>query len=132
MKWDTFVTRKGGMNNTLAPIKTSTNVNDTLARSSPSPPPSPPHSPPTELHRLPKLDAIPSGKHEEEPTIEERPTTEERPQSPTPEQQEQRKLENQQHVKDEENKLKDLLKGKPIIFIGGGPGNQHIYLTIIL
>jgi len=107
LKWDAFVARKGGMNNILAPIKDTTNTNDTSAPSLSS------H---TELSRPPKLDAILPGKGEEEPKIEDRP------QSPTPEQQQQRKVDDQHHITDEEAKATHLLKGKPIIFIGGGPG----------
>jgi hypothetical protein len=129
------------MKNTLAPLKNSTNTNFT------SQPSSDLH---TELSHAPKLDAIPPGKREEKPKTDDRPQSptpdqrhhpkiedrpqspaadqqnhpkiEERPQSPTPDQQQQRKTEDQQHVKEEESKSKDLLKGKPIIFVGGGPG----------
>jgi hypothetical protein len=97
------------MNNTLAPLKNSTNTNVT---SVPTPPSSSLH---TELSRPPKLDAITPGKREE---------IEERPQSPTPEQQQQRKVEDHQHIEDEEAKDRNILKGKPIIFVGGGPGTE--------
>ncbi len=136
MKWDVFVSRKGGMNNILAPLKDTTNINDTL---------SPSLSSHTELSRPAKLDAISPGKREEEPKSEDRPQTpandqqqqqvkvDERPQSPTPEQQQQRKIDDQQHITDEEAKEKNLLKGKPIIFIGGGPGiKKNNDLNIIL
>jgi len=137
LKWDVFVARKGGMNNILAPLKDTTNINDTL---------SPSLSSHTELNRPAKLDAISPGKREEEPKIEDRPQTpannqqqqqqvkvDERPQSPTPEQQQQRKIDDQQHITDEEAKEKNLLKGKPIIFIGGGPGiKKNNNLNIIL
>jgi hypothetical protein len=120
-----FIGRKGGMKNTLAPLKNLTNTNITSEPSS---------SLHTELNHTPKLDAIPSSQREEKSVIDDRPQSpapgqrhpskiEDRPQSPTPEQQEQRKTEDQQHVKDEEDKAKDLLKGKPIIFVGGGPGS---------
>jgi hypothetical protein len=137
LKWDAFIGRKGGMNNTLAPLKNSTNTNVT---SVPTPPSSSLH---TELSRPPKLDAITPGKREE---IEERPQSptpeqqqqrkvedhqhikdeeaKERPQSPTPEQQQQRKVEDHQHIEDEEAKDRNILKGKPIIFVGGGPGTE--------
>lgn len=147
MKWDIFIGRKGGMNNILAPLKNSTNNNDTSSH--------------TDFNRSPKLDAITPNKREEEPIIEDgqqsptpdkkrsptpeqqrsstpdkkrSPTPEhqeqqeqqldidERPQSPTPEQQHQRQVDDHQHVNDEETKAKELLKGKPIIFVGGGPG----------
>lgn len=55
--------------------------------------------------------------------IEEVRQVEDRPQSPTPEQQQQRKIEDQENVQNEETKKKDILKGKPILFIGGGPGS---------
>jgi hypothetical protein len=125
------------MNNILAPLKDTTNINDTL---------SPSLSSHTELSRPAKLDAISPGKREEEPKSEDRPQTpannqqqqqqvkvDERPQSPTPEQQQQRKIDDQQHITDEEAKEKNLLKGKPIIFIGGGPGiKKNNDLNIIL
>ncbi|CAF3901386.1 unnamed protein product [Rotaria sp. Silwood2] len=106
LKWDTFIGRKGGMKNTLVPLKTSTNTNVT----------SPPSSSHTELTRPPKLDAIPTGKREETPNIEEHP------QSTTPDEQQQ-KVDDHQHIKSEEVNVKDLVKGKPIIFVGGGPGS---------
>ncbi|CAF4550994.1 unnamed protein product [Rotaria sp. Silwood1] len=114
LKWDTFIGRKGGMNNTLVPLKTSTNTNIT----------SPPSSFRTEMTRSPKLDAIPTGKREERPKIEDLP------QSPIPDQQQekvddqqQEKVDDHQHIKTEEVNIQDLLKGKPIIFVGGGPGS---------
>jgi adenylate kinase len=227
IKWDVFIGRKGGMKNTLAPLKhVTTTTNDTSVPSSSTHP---------ELSRSPKLDAIPQGKREEVPTIiEDRPQSpaagqhreqqvedphqqspppphdqnhkqedqpqsststeqqyekvddhpqspvhdqnhkqetddrsqpstptqqqqkvkdrpqsptptqqqqkvEDRPQSPTPTQQQQKvedrppsptldqeqqhKVEDQQHTQEKETKNKDLLKGKPILFIGGGPGS---------
>jgi len=166
LKWDAFIGRKGGMKNTLAPLKLAAQPNEALI---------------SDLNQKPKLDAIPVAKHDEEkpqspieqqekpksPVVEqqqpeekpqspieqqqqeedkpespiqqqeeekpqspieqqqqeedkpqspvEQPT--ERPQSPTVEQ--QRKSEDQQRV---QNQAKELLKGKPIIFVGGGPG----------
>ncbi|CAF0725304.1 unnamed protein product [Rotaria sordida] len=188
LKWDTFIGRKGGMNNTLVPLKTSTNTNVT----------SPPPSLHTELTRPPKLDAIPTGKREERPKIEDQPPQspipDQLPQSPIPNQQQQKvddhqqqkvddhqqqkvddhqqqkvddhqqqklddhqqqkvddhqqqklddhqqqqvdddeqqqvdddqqqQVDDHQHIKTEEVDVKDLLKGKPIIFVGGGPGS---------
>jgi len=135
LKWDVFIGRKGGMKNTLTPIKNLTNTNDT---SSPS------LSSHTELNRPPKLDSIPPGKREEQPKIEDQPQSpipdqhqqqenaDNRPQSPTPNQQQQRKVDDHQHIKDEQAKTKDLLKGKPIIFIGGGPGMKQNRLNIMI
>jgi len=123
------------MNNTLVPLKHTTNIEDTS---------SPLISSHTLMSRSPKLDVIPPGKREEEePKIEDRPQSptpeqqehrhiEERPQSPTPEQQHQRKIEDQQHIKNEEVKSKNLLKGKPIIFVSGGPGMKRNDLNIII
>jgi hypothetical protein len=98
------------MNNTLAPLKNSTDAHVTSSSSSPLP---------IVMSRPPKLDVIPPSKQEEKPKIEDRP------QSPTPDQQQQRKADDHQHIKDEETKTKELLKGKPIIFVGGGPGMKQ-------
>lgn len=130
MKWDAFIGRKGGMKNTLAPLKTSTHANDMSAQ---------PASSSSDFNHQPKLDAIPPGKRNEEPQTEARMPSpiqeqedeheaniDERPQSPTPEQQHQRHVEDQQNVVvDEENKTKESLAGKPIIFVGGGPGRAQ-------
>jgi hypothetical protein len=130
------------MKNTLAPITNSTNDTSSLSSSS--------H---ILMNRPPKLDVIPPGKREEKPKTEDHPQSptpdqhqqkidhhpqsptldqqehqqkvEDRPQSPTPAQQEQRKVDDQQHIKDEEAHTKDLLKGKPILFISGGPGMKR-------
>ncbi|CAF0823876.1 unnamed protein product [Rotaria sordida] len=93
LKWDTFIGRKGGMNNTLVPLKTSTNTNVT----------SPPPSLHTELTRPPKLDAIPTGKREERPKIEDQP-----PQSPIPDQLPQSPIPNQQQQKVDDHQQKKL------------------------
>ncbi|UJR33891.1 hypothetical protein I4U23_021311 [Adineta vaga] len=103
LKWDEFIGRKGGMNNTLTRIKNATDSNETSLSS---------HLP-TDHNRLPKLDAIPVGKREE------KPKSEERPQSPTPEQQRKHEQERAQS----QLQHKHSLKGKPIIFVGGGPGS---------
>ena len=194
MKWDAFINRKGGMNNTLAPLKTSTNANDASSHN--------------ELTRPPKLDAIPRGKREEQSKSDDRPPSpapgqhrdrklpdhsqpsksdhhekqksDDRLQSPTSDQQQHHRHEandhdhphrhhktddhdhhheahdkdqdrhhhgldddrhhethdpqerhheahDHQHVKDDETRRKDLLKGKPIIFVGGGPGMHKTY-----
>lgn len=102
LKWDTFIGRKGGMNNTLAPIKDSKNTNITSSSS----------SVPTELNHSTKLDPITIGKREQTPIIEEKPKI-----------QEQRKADNEPNIKKEHDNLKDLLRGKPIVFVGGGPGS---------
>lgn len=136
LKWDAFIARKGGLKNNLAPLKTTTQANEPLN---------------LDFNQKPKLDAIPAGKHDEKrsqspvqrpqsppaerqqsppaerqqpPSVErpQSPSTE-RPQSPTPEQQQQRQTEDQQRVDKEENQVKESLKGKPIIFVGGGPGS---------
>jgi len=83
------------MNNTLAPIKNSTDAHVTSSSSSPLP---------IVMSRPPELDVIPPNKREEKPKIEDRP------QSPTPDQQQQRKADDHQHIKDEETKTKELLK----------------------
>lgn len=107
MKWDTFIGRKGGMNNTLVPLKTTTNTNGTTSSSNAQ----------VELNRTPKLDAISPGKKEEKPKVEDQP--------PAPKQ--------IHHQSDDarQEKTKSLLKGKPIIFVGGGPGMKLIYFNII-
>ena len=111
------------MHNILAPITKPTDLNTA----------------PEIGNRPPKLDAIPAGKHEEKPKIQERP------QSPTPDQQLKHEHEraqasksDQQHTShDDKTKYqpqqvtnahvaehKHSLQGKPIIFVGGGPGNS--------
>lgn len=137
MKWDAFIGRKGGLKNNLAPLKTTTQANEPLN---------------LDFNQKPKLDAIPAGKHDEKrspspvqrsPSPVQRPPSPpaerpqsppaerqqspstERPQSPTPEQQQQRQTEDQQRVDKEENQVKESLKGKPIIFVGGGPGTYE-------
>jgi hypothetical protein len=99
LKWDAFVGRKGGMNNILPPITQSTN---TAVKASP------PRSLQTELSRPSKTDVTPQTTRQETSKIGDRPS------SPTPDQ--------HRHVDSDDNKKKDLLKGKPIIFVGGGPG----------
>jgi hypothetical protein len=98
-----------------------------------------PQSPTPDQRHHPKIDERPQSPAPDQrhhPKIEDRPQSpaadqqnhpkiEERPQSPTPDQQQQRKTEDQQHVEEEESKSKDLLKGKPIIFVGGGPGMRE-------
>ncbi|CAF1268860.1 unnamed protein product [Adineta ricciae] len=122
LKWDEFIERKGGMHNILAPITKSTDLNTA----------------PEIDNRPPKLDAIPAGKHEEKPKIQERP------QSPTPDQQlkhEQERAQapkfDQQHTSNDDKakhqpqqttnaqvtEHKRSLQGKPIVFVGGGPGS---------
>lgn len=113
------------MHNILTPITKSTDLNTV----------------PEIDKRLPKLDAIPVGKRDEKPKVEERP------QSPTPAQQlkhEQERAQapksDQQYTNDEDKtkhppqqtanaqatEHKHSLQGKPIIFVGGGPGNSSI------
>lgn len=104
MKWDTFIGRKGGMNNTLLPVTTSTNTNGTSTTTF--------H---TELPRPPKLDEIPAGKRDEPP----KPVDQSRSIVPI---QQERQVHDDHHHAEQEANLKDLLKGKPIIFVGGGPG----------
>ena len=104
MKWDTFIGRKGGMNNTLAPLKNSTNTYGTSSASS--------SSGQTDLNRPAKLDSTPQGKRHEKPKIEDvHPLL-------TPDQ-------HRHAVKNEDTKKNDLLKGKPIIFVSGGPGMKR-------
>ncbi|CAF4164422.1 unnamed protein product [Rotaria magnacalcarata] len=98
LKWDSFIGRKGGMNNVLLPLKKTTNTDAT----------SPPFSLHTDLARPPKLDAIPSGKRDEPSKIEDQP---------------QRTTNHVEHVENQATNIKELLKGKPIIFVGGGPGS---------
>lgn len=157
MKWDEFIARKGGMKNTLTPLKISSDKTDPSSYSG---------TIYTEFNRPSKLDAIPAGKREEQslqastyyqqersqspiqdqqeqeqsqspiedqqeqqsksPRFVHEEHINERPQSPTPEQQQQRKADDEQHVQKEEAKDKNLLKGKPIIFVGGGPGMINI------
>jgi len=144
LKWDTFIGRKGGMNNILPPVQT------TLSSSSNS---------------QSKLNSIPDGKQDEKPKLEARPPplkpeqirpvrTELRPPSPKPgvHQPEVQpptlktelrppgvhqpevpppilKSEHHADVKTQDNQIKNLLKGKPIIFIGGGPGMKRSYFV---
>jgi hypothetical protein len=125
LKWDTFIGRKGGMNNILPPVKIT---------------------PSSSSNSQSKLDSIHDGKQDEKPKLEARPPplkpdqyrpirTELRPpspklgvhqpefQPPTP------KSDHHADVKTEDNKIKNLLKGKPIIFIGGGPGIKRSYFV---
>jgi len=143
LKWDTFIGRKGGMNNILPPVQT------TLSSSSNSQ---------SKLDHSTKLDSIHGGKQDEKPKLEARPPplkpeqirpvrTELRPPSPKPGVHQPEfqppilktelrppgvhqpevpppilKSEHHADVKTQDNQIKNLLKGKPIIFIGGGPG----------
>lgn len=93
------------MKNNLTPLKPTTQTDETSN---------------LELNQKPKLNAIPVGKHDDEKA----PSPVERPQSPTPEQQHQRHDEDQERVEKQENEAKQSLKGKPIIFVGGGPGTN--------
>lgn len=106
LKWDVFVGRKGGMNNTLAPVKGAAPVQ-------------------TEPPRPAKLEAIPPGKREEPKDQHHQSQThktEERTVAPV------RPTEVHSTTNNEQNKFKDLLKGKPIIFVGGGPGELNVLL----
>ncbi len=149
MKWDAFIGRKGGMKNILAPLKNSNDTSSPSSYTELSRPPKldaipqgkreevpqnddRPQSPAPGQHRERIVDSprqSPALNQEQEQEVVDRPQSstsekkvDERPQSPTPDQQQQRKVDDQQHIQEEENKSKDLLKDKPIIFISGGPG----------
>ena len=96
IKWDTFVGRKGGMNNTLAPLKPAVT---TL-----------PSSQPPELNRSQKLEPIHPGKQNDSVPLSKTEIS----LPPT--------LEKSLDTASEHIDFKELLKGKPIIFVGGGPG----------
>lgn len=117
------------MNNTLAPLKTASNPNGAATTSSSSS---------TDLNRQAKLDAIHPGKHEDEapkhetqappPKTEARPPAvkaDEQPSAPKADPQPQHKVEEHHENKHEQSRNKDVLKGKPIIFVGGGPGTEQ-------
>ena len=116
------------MNNTLTPLKTASNPNVAAPTSS---------SPHADLNRQTKLDAIQPGKHEEAPKhetrappskTEERPPAvkaDEQPSAPKADPQPQHKVEEHHENKHEQSRNKDVLKGKPIIFVGGGPGTKQ-------
>jgi hypothetical protein len=136
LKWDSFISRKGGANNTLAPIKTTGNA---IVPSIPS------LTHQQDLVRSPRLDAIPSKNHDEHrrdhrslsPMIEKHQQTgqsptsninghehEQQSSSPRAEEQQKHKID-EPHVKQQQQSSqhdKNVLKGKPIIFVGGGPG----------
>ena len=101
LKWDTFIGRKGGINNTLSPIKTFKNTNVTSSLSSPRP----------EWNQTPKLDPITARNQEEQPSVR-------------VVDRQQEKLVDHQKTKTDEATIKDIIKGKPIIFISGGPGKR--------
>ncbi|UJR13441.1 hypothetical protein I4U23_000455 [Adineta vaga] len=127
LKWDTFVGHKGSMPNTLAPIQ------------APSPPTTTSNVPQSKLNNQTKLDPIPSAKKDEKHTTDIRPlspkpdqqhpaapkTDQQHSAAPKPDQQHSAAPKPDQHssVKTENTKNKDLLKDKPIIFVGGGPGS---------
>ena len=93
------------MNNTLAPVKGAPTSH-------------------IETSRPPKLEAIPTGRREEpkEDHRSEPAKVEERAPAPT------RQVDAHPTTNNDHDKYNELLKGKPIIFVGGGPGEFVILL----
>jgi hypothetical protein len=135
------------MYNTLTPIATSTHANGVSSTSAPHSTAAPSHTPkPDTTPASKRPDPAQRENHPQSTSSDRRGreedehTTQVRPQSPTPEQQRQHEAEKSKdrphspsadpsqgindhtRVKDEENKRRQSLKGKPIIFVGGGPG----------
>lgn len=86
------------MNNTLAPIKATTTTTNVSS------------SQPADLHRTNKLDPITIGKREQT----------------KPEPSKTHRMEETSTNKKSSVDFKALLKGKPIIFVGGGPGRSLV------
>ena len=126
MKWDTFVSHNSGSHNTLPPIDTTT---------------AKPGATQSTLNNQPKLAPISGNKPEEKPKTDIRPPSPKvaQQQASKPEallvktesqpakvatQPPASKPESSSHTTSDDAKNKNLLKGKPIIFVGGGPGKD--------